>query len=175
MIDVDVQLACDKRDFFLLELQMSAQIEVWARAALESMQVVWKRSPQWLAPLSFHQSAQLTVRIVGEAEAATLNQDYRQRRGVTNVLSFPFGEPFHCQPPLLGDIVICASRVAVEARQQNKPVLAHWAHLVVHGVLHLLGYDHLDSQQAQLMEDLEIIILEQLGFPDPYVDRVSNG
>lgn len=170
-VDIDVQLAGDEKDLPQSGEQMTVDIDRWARAVLASLQTVWQRPRPWLAPVSFHQAAQLTVRIVGVVEATALNQDYRQSQGPTNVLSFPFDEPFQCQPPLLGDIVICAPRVADEARQQGKSELAHWAHLVVHGVLHLLGYDHLDDEQAEVMEGLEVVVLAQLGYPDPYIEQ----
>ncbi|MCG7948992.1 MAG: rRNA maturation RNase YbeY, partial [Candidatus Thiodiazotropha taylori] len=89
----------------------------------------------------------------------------------TNVLSFPFESPPEVPLPLLGDLVICAPVVSTEARQQNKALQAHWAHMVVHGTLHLQGYDHQDDQQAQLMEDKERQILQALNFSDPYTDE----
>lgn len=114
-------------------------------------------------------TAELTIRIVDKPESAKLNQTYRHKDGPTNVLSFPFEAPADLAlPPLLGDLVICAPLVAAEAAAQNKTLLAHWAHLVIHGVLHLLGYDHLKKSEAAIMETLEIKILKQLGFPNPY-------
>lgn len=111
---------------------------------------------------------ELTIRIVDETEARYLNETWRGRSYPTNVLSFPFESPPGPPVHLLGDLVICASVVAREAQEQQKPVLAHWAHLVIHGTLHLLGYDHLEDAQAQLMETLEIHILNSLGYPNPY-------
>jgi probable rRNA maturation factor len=172
--DIDVQLACAAHDLPRPAKQMAEQVDVWVRAALVFPQTAWQRKLKWQAVESFHQAAQLTVRIVDIAESTALNQDYRHRQGPTNVLSFPFDEPFQLQPPLLGDVVICAPRVVEEARQQGKPVLAHWAHLVVHGVLHLLGYDHLEDEQARVMETLEILVLARLGYPNPYDDEVDN-
>lgn len=113
-------------------------------------------------------SAQLTVRIVGEEESGRLNETYRRKQGPTNVLSFSFEEPDLLQPPLLGDVVICAAIVAAEARDQGKAPDAHWAHMVVHGVLHLLGYDHENREEARLMEGEEKKVLAALGYPDPY-------
>lgn len=117
----------------------------------------------------------VAIRIVDEAEGAMLNATWRQRQGATNVLSFPFdyppgiviesGELTHY---LLGDLVICAPVVAREAIEQEKSLQAHWAHLVIHGTLHLLGYDHLDETEAQQMEELEIRILATLNYPNPY-------
>lgn len=112
--------------------------------------------------------AALVVRIVGEAEIASLNRRFRARRGTTNVLSFPFAAPIPQPRELLGDVVICAPVVRREAREQGKPTRAHWAHMTVHGVLHLLGYDHTGEEQARVMEGLETKILGALGYPDPY-------
>ncbi len=114
---------------------------------------------------------ELTVRIVDGAEAAELNRRYRGRSGPTNVLSFPFDGMPGVDLPLLGDIVVCAPVVVREAREQGKPERAHWAHIVVHGVLHLLGYDHVEPEQARIMEGLEKQILGKLGIPDPYGDE----
>lgn len=113
---------------------------------------------------------ELTVRIVDEAEGADLNQIYRQRSGPTNVLSFPFETFDGVNCPLLGDIVICAPVVVREARDQGKEPRAHWAHMTVHGALHLLGYDHLSEYEADRMEAHEKTILARLGFSDPYVE-----
>ena len=115
--------------------------------------------------------AELTIRMVEQDEMVTLNQDYRGRTGTTNVLSFPAERPPQVESDYLGDIVIDAARVASEARDQGKPERAHWAHLVVHGVLHLLGWDHQEAQEAGRMEVLERSILKELGVPDPYLPR----
>lgn len=114
--------------------------------------------------------AELTLRLVGEEEGARLNEMYRHKTGATNVLSFPFEAPPGVTLPLLGDIVICAPVVAREAREQGKASAAHWAHMTVHGVLHLLGYDHIEPAQAEEMEATERAILAQLGFSDPYAE-----
>ncbi len=111
---------------------------------------------------------ELSIRIVDEAEMTALNQRYRGKSGPTNVLSFPFEAAAEVDTGLLGDIVICAPVVAEEARAQDKPLHAHWAHMVIHGVLHLLGYDHHHEQEAEEMERLETTLLEKLGIPDPY-------
>ena len=115
--------------------------------------------------------AELTIRLVDEEEGAGLNRRYRGRPGATNVLSFPFEPPPGVEGlDLIGDLVICASVVEREAAEQGKAPTAHWAHMVVHGVLHLIGYDHVDEEQAAEMEDLETLILGGLGFPPPYED-----
>lgn len=115
---------------------------------------------------------EMVIRIVDAPESQQLNRDYRGKNRPTNVLSFPFESPPEVALPLLGDLVICAPVVSTEARQQNKTLEAHWAHMVVHGTLHLLGYDHQDDQQAQLMEDKERQILQTLNFSDPYTDEM---
>lgn len=111
---------------------------------------------------------ELSIRIVDEPEAKTLNETYRGASGPTNVLSFPFDEKTPEPLPLIGDIVICAPVVAREAEEQNKALNAHWAHMIIHGVLHLLGYDHQNETDANLMESLETEIMQGLGFPPPY-------
>jgi len=108
------------------------------------------------------------VRLVDAPEMASLNKTYRGKDGPTNVLSFPADLPPDLDLPLLGDIVICAPVVAAEAREQHKSPDAHWAHMAVHGTLHLLGYDHLDENEAITMEALESAILADLHYPCPY-------
>lgn len=116
----------------------------------------------------------LCIRIADDAEARQFNHDYRGRDYATNVLSFPAGLPEGLPDDIrraqLGDLLICAPVVAREAREQNRPALDHWAHLTIHGVLHLLGYDHERAEDAVVMETLETKILAGLGIPDPYVD-----
>jgi probable rRNA maturation factor len=122
--------------------------------------------------------AQVSVRLVDESESAGLNQRYRQRQGPTNVLSFPFEIPPGAQDAgleaMLGDLVICAPVVIREAGAQGKPVGAHWAHMAVHGTLHLLGYDHIEPEQAREMETLETKVLAAMGYADPYLES-ENG
>lgn len=116
----------------------------------------------------------LAIRIVDEEEARLFNRDYRGRDYATNVLSFPAelpeGLPDEIRNAQLGDLLICAPVVAREAREQNRPAADHWAHLTIHGILHLLGYDHVGPEDAAVMEALETDILAGLGIPDPYVD-----
>ena len=121
-----------------------------------------------VAALADREDAELTVRIVGRRESRELNRSYRGKDAETNVLSFPAELPEGIDLPLLGDIVICAPLVADEASAQGKPLRNHWAHLAVHGVLHLLGYDHQDDDEAEEMEALETSLLGSLGIPDPY-------
>ena len=108
---------------------------------------------------------EVTIRIVDETEGRALNRDYRNKDYATNVLTFPLTE----EPHLMGDIIICAPVVAKEAKEQNKDLLAHYAHLTVHGILHLHGYDHETDAQAELMEGLETAIVTKLGYPSPYL------
>ena len=118
--------------------------------------------------------ADLAIRLVDAKEGRALNRHYRGRDYATNVLSFPAdlpeGLPEGVRLPLLGDLVLCAPVVAREAKEQGKPLSAHYAHLTVHGTLHLLGWDHEDAREAECMEQLEREILAGLGLPDPYTD-----
>ena len=118
--------------------------------------------------LGDNQSAQVSIRIVDEDESQSLNRIYRGKDSPTNVLSFPMNIPEEFNVPMLGDLVICAPVVAREAREQHKSATEHWAHMVIHGMLHLQGYDHIDDEQAEEMESLEIKLLHQLGFANPY-------
>lgn len=130
------------------------------------------RFRQWvaaaLAGAGHRRTSEIVIRLVNEAEGRRLNQHWRHRNYATNVLSFPAELPRGVRSPLLGDLVICAQVVRREAAQQGKPPEAHWAHLTVHGTLHLLGYDHVGKRKAAKMESLETAILAKLGFPDPY-------
>lgn len=114
----------------------------------------------------------LTIRIVDEEEMKDLNHQYRNKNKVTNVLSFPGELKADIGYYNLGDVIICAPVIEQEAKKQNKELLAHWAHIVVHGALHLVGYDHKDNKEAKVMEDLETKILLKLGFPPPYGAKV---
>jgi probable rRNA maturation factor len=119
-----------------------------------------------------HDPVELVIRLVDEKESRQLNRDFRGRDRPTNVISFPFEAPAEVMLPLLGDLVICVQVVAREAAEQGKEPHAHWAHMVVHGVLHLLGYDHQNGSEAEKMERLERKILLSLDFPDPYKDEL---
>ncbi|MGB5765336.1 MAG: rRNA maturation RNase YbeY [Arenicellales bacterium] len=111
---------------------------------------------------------ELTIRIADEIEVSELNSRYRHKTGATNVLSFPFEDPPGVVTDILGDLVICAPVVQREADEQDKIVEAHWAHMLIHGVLHLCGYDHIDTDQAIEMETLETSIITGLGYLPPY-------
>ena len=133
------------------------EFRAWARAAV----------------VPHRRDAELALRVVDEAESEYLNQTYRGKPGPTNVLSFAAELSPDVPVPLLGDLVICAPVVMREAREQHKLAQAHWAHMTVHGCLHLLGYDHQSAREANVMEALEIEILEQLGFANPYAELKS--
>jgi probable rRNA maturation factor len=113
-------------------------------------------------------NAEINLRIVDEEECSELYARYRGGQGTTNVLSFAADLPSYVKSPLLGDIAICAAVVIQEAREQKKQPGAHWAHMVVHGTLHLLGYGHATEAEANVMEALEIQLLKELNFPSPY-------
>lgn len=119
-------------------------------------------------------TAELTIRIVDEEEMTELNETYRHKNGPTNVLSFPSEIDPEFEMALLGDIVICASVVQREANAADIELLAHWAHMVVHGTLHLLGYDHMEKDEAEIMEDIEHQILTEMGYPAPYGDNIID-
>ena len=150
-VGVDVQFACDSKT-----VPPASAFRIWASAALAD-----HAGP-----------AELAVRITDEAEIRALNHQYRGKDQPTNVLSFPFEAPPDVPPEALdhhlGDLVICAAVVEREALEQRKTPAAHWAHMVVHGVLHLRGYDHIDDADAEEMENKEREILDGLGFSDPY-------
>ena len=116
----------------------------------------------------------MSVRIVEESEITDLNRTYRGKNKATNVLSFPFdippGLPAEESEGELGDVIVCASVVEQEAREQHKTSEAHWAHMIIHGTLHLLGYDHETEAEAQQMESLEKAVMHELGYTDPYRD-----
>ena len=148
---IDLQIACEQET----GLPTAQQIEQWATAAVQ---------PQ-------SDEVEMTVRIVDEAESHELNLNYRGKDRPTNVLSFPFECPDEVELPLLGDLVICRQVVEREAQEQEKPLMAHWAHMVVHGSLHLLGYDHIEDDEAEEMESLETQIMTGLDFADPYLSE----
>ena len=148
---IDLQIACEQES----GLPTAEQIEQWATAAVQ---------PQ-------SDEVEMTVRIVDEAESHALNLNYRGKDRPTNVLSFPFECPDEVELPLLGDLVMCRQVVEREAQEQDKPLMAHWAHMVVHGSLHLLGYDHIEDNEAEEMESLETQIMTGLGFADPYLSE----
>jgi probable rRNA maturation factor len=139
-----------------------SQLKLWVESALQKT--------------TKHDELELTIRIVDEIESQSLNKQYRNKEKPTNVLSFPFEAPPQIDLNLLGDLVICAPIVSNEAKEQSKHEISHWAHMVVHGTLHLQGYDHIEDDEAEAMEALEIKILTKLGFPNPYLieEKITN-
>lgn len=125
------------------------------------------------AVLSEENSAVVNLRIVDEAEAWALNREWRGKDSATNVLSFPADMPVVDGMRVLGDVVLCAPVIEQEASEQGKTLDAHWAHLVIHGLLHLLGFDHINGEQARRMEAREVELLSDLGFSNPY--ETSHG
>ncbi len=117
------------------------------------------------------EDAEVVIRIVDEAEMIQFNEQYRDKKSSTNILSFPFEVPEGVDSNLLGDILVCAPVVEKEAHQQHKELDHHWAHMIVHGVLHLLGYDHVNDQDAEEMEMLEVKILKKIKIKNPYEEK----
>lgn len=153
-VQVDIEVASTSR-----QIPDSALIEQWIGAALAQVE-------------DFNRDdAEVSLYIVDENEGQELNQQYREKNYPTNVLSFPADLPEELNLPLLGDLVVCAPVVEREAVEQNKPLAAHWAHMLVHGTLHLLGFDHIDDDEAEAMEALETRILTSLGFDAPYASE----
>jgi probable rRNA maturation factor len=120
-----------------------------------------------------NQDLEVVIRIIDEDEMIQFNEQYREKTGSTNILSFPFEMPEGVESHLLGDLLVCAPVVEKESRQQNKKLEHHWAHLIVHGTLHLLGYDHIDDVEAEEMEALEIEILKTIKIENPYQEKIS--
>lgn len=150
-VQIDVQYVCESS----ADLPTEEDFQRWADIALCD-----------------DDDAEVTIRIVDEDESRELNHQYRGKNKPTNVLSFPMELPEELagemEDGLLGDLVICAPVVAREAAEQNKPLPHHWAHMVIHGMLHLQGYDHIEDDEAEEMESLEIKLLQQLGIENPY-------
>jgi len=149
-VTVDLQIAYDG------QIPEPALFQKWAEAALQE---------------DVTEDCELSIRVVEIAESAELNKTYRSKTGPTNVLSFPFDSLIPMEPKLLGDLVICVPIVEKEALEQAKQLEHHWAHLVVHGCLHLLGYDHIEDDQAEEMEAFEVEILQTLAIDNPYLDQ----
>ncbi|MBM4208575.1 MAG: rRNA maturation RNase YbeY [Gammaproteobacteria bacterium] len=136
-----------------VNLPTQSQIEQWINTALQN----------------YPEDSEIVVRIVDETESAELNKQYRNKAGATNILSFPADLPDELGINLLGDLVVCAPVLAKEALEQQKNLEDHWAHILIHGVLHLLGYDHLNDNDASIMENKEIELLQQLQISNPYL------
>ncbi|WP_394751865.1 rRNA maturation RNase YbeY [Crenothrix sp.] len=145
---IELQNVCVSPD--LPNLQ---QLQSWVDTALEAIDY----------------DTEIVIRLVDELESQALNEQYRHKSGPTNILSFPVEVPAGIELDLLGDLVICAPVVAKEALEQQKALMDHWAHIVIHGVLHLLGYDHIDDSEADIMESKEIALLMRLHIDNPYL------
>jgi len=117
------------------------------------------------------QDSEIVIRIVDKEEMIQFNEQYRNKKGTTNILSFPFEAPEGVESDLLGDLLVCAAVVEAEAAEQNKKLEHHWAHMIVHGVLHLIGYDHINDEDAEEMEALEIKILKTIKIDNPYEEK----
>lgn len=172
-----LQLFLQKATTHLDRVPQKSDFVHWTKCALEATK---------LSTLQSCASLEITIRLVDEKESAELNQQFRHKDGHTNVLSFPSDDAEHSlkqralskktasdeleqEEYFLGDLVICVPQVLKEAKEQGKLTAAHWAHLTLHGVLHLLGYDHIEESEAEEMESLEIAVLQQLGFENPYI------
>ena len=163
---IDLQIASESK-----EIPTLAQLEQWAQLALQTPDT----------------AAEITIRLVDDAESHELNLQYRGKDKPTNVLSFPFEQPEFEDPELaaamatelgsvsyIGDLVVNAPLLVQEATQQHKSVIDHWAHLIIHGTLHLQGFDHIEDQEAQVMEALEARLLASLNIANPYVAKESD-
>ncbi|MEG9475593.1 rRNA maturation RNase YbeY [Mannheimia bovis] len=153
---IDLQIACENIE----NLPSEQQFYTWVHKAL-AVEAKTDDFPE----------SEITIRIVDEAESHELNLTYRGKDKPTNVLSFPFEVPEGIEMPLLGDLIICRQVMEKEAEEQQKPLEAHWAHLAIHGTLHLLGYDHIEEGEAVEMESLETEIMQALGYEDPYISE----
>lgn len=148
-VELDLQIACEFED-----LPSHGQFELWADKALSA----------------YREHAELTIRIADGVESQELNSQYRGKDKPTNVLSFPFDAPPGIELPLVGDLIICPQVVKAESIEQEKSFHEHFAHMTIHGCLHLLGFDHINEQDAIEMEGIEKTLLAELGIDDPYRD-----
>ncbi len=151
---IDLQIACTP-----CELPTKEQFQLWVDTALAEV----NNTP--------NQDFELTIRLVNSEESQQLNSQYRGKDKATNVLSFPFEVPDGIELNLLGDLIICIEVMKEEAQSQNKTLFDHWAHLVIHGCLHLVGFDHISDSEALEMEAIEITVLAKLGIDNPYLEQ----
>jgi probable rRNA maturation factor len=152
---IDLQIACAEDNLPSIE-----QFQLWIDTTLAT-----------LAKGKSQQVFELTIRLAEIEESQQLNHQYRDKNKPTNVLSFPFEVPDGIELNLLGDLIICTNIVKQEANEQNKAIIDHWTHLVIHGCLHLVGFDHISDDEAEEMETLEISILAELGVINPYEEQ----
>ncbi|MFT6386736.1 MAG: putative rRNA maturation factor [Cellvibrionaceae bacterium] len=153
-VSIDVSSAIESNSVYVPTIK---EFELWANTALQSSAI----KPLPKAP-------EISIKIIDIEESQALNRDYRGKDKPTNVLSFQAEFPEEVDIPLLGDLAICEPVVAQEALEQNKEIKAHWAHMTIHGILHLLGYDHIEDDEADIMESIEIRLLRSLSYPNPY-------
>jgi probable rRNA maturation factor len=151
---IDLQIACSPT-----KLPTEEQFQLWVDSALAEVSN------------SLEEDFELTIRLVNSEESQQLNNQYRRKDKPTNVLSFPFEVPDGIELNLLGDLIICIEVMKQEAQEQHKVLFEHWAHLVIHGCLHLVGFDHISDSEALEMESIEITILKQLGIKNPYLEQ----
>jgi probable rRNA maturation factor len=162
MIKVDIQIACENYN-----VPSKEDFETWIMLSMRNIDFI------------LEQDFEIGVRVVNESESKRLNKQYRKINQSTNILSFFSGMDDNIRwsktiPKPLGDLVICAPVIEREAIEQGKELFAHWAHMIVHGMLHLVGFDHAVEHEANEMESLEVDILEELGFPNPYASQYTE-
>jgi probable rRNA maturation factor len=155
---IDLQIACKQNDL-PSELPSEPQFQLWVDTALAQV----SSEPE--------KDFELTIRLVNSEESQQLNMQYRGKDKPTNVLSFPFEVPEGIELNLLGDLIICIEVMKQEAQDQKKSLFDHWAHLVIHGCLHLVGFDHISDSEAVEMESIEIAVLAKLGIKNPYLEQ----
>ncbi|GLS25541.1 rRNA maturation RNase YbeY [Marinibactrum halimedae] len=164
-LQLDLQIAVEPNN-----LPSTAEFQQWAELAIAYGRATPESTPEG--------AVELTIRLAPSDEIQELNRTYRQKNKPTNVLSFPADIPealgMEMGIDLLGDLIICPAVVESEAQEQEKALISHWAHMVIHGTLHLLGYDHIEDDEAHEMESLEIQLLEKLGYPAPYQIKSSD-
>lgn len=166
---IDLQIADDLESDLTSNLPSAEVIEQWLTVAFAHLNALANETPITGSDiLNRKLNPEVSIRIVSIDESQTLNTQYRQKDKATNVLSFESDLPDFVPSGFIGDLVICAQVVYNEAQHQNKLLHSHWAHMCVHGVLHLLGYDHISDSDATQMETLEVEILNKLGIDDPY-------
>lgn len=155
---------------------MTYQIDIESNSQSQHIPTADKIERWISAALAAHQltEAEVSVYIVDEAESQELNAQYRNKDKPTNVLSFPADLPEEIEIPLLGDLVVCAPVVEREAQEQGKTLDAHWAHMLIHGTLHLLGFDHIEDEEAETMEALETQLITALNYPAPYTETTTE-
>ena len=157
----------------MTELYVDLQIATPSEDNIPALDLLtnWVASAIQASGLPQQDETELTIRVVEKEESNAINLQFRHKDKPTNVLSFPFQNPPGITLPLLGDLIVCQEIIETEATEQQKELQAHWAHMVIHGTLHLLGYDHIEDEEALKMEALETSVLVELGFPPPYTEQ----